>query len=94
MAQMIRAPAAAPVDAPDTDLPRGSEAEKKALRERIEAKRRDDMVRKRELGQLRKLMKKKGSEGRFPRCFRPVRAFAPKTCCCGRAPAHCKRLTP
>ena len=65
MAQMIRAPAAAPVDAPDTDLPRGSEAEKKALRERIEAKRRDDMVRKRELGQLRKLMKKKGSDGRL-----------------------------
>lgn len=65
MAQMIRAPAAAPVDAPETDLPRGNEAEKKALRERIEAKRRDDMVRKRELGQLRKLMKKKGNDGRL-----------------------------
>lgn len=65
MVQMIRAPAAAPVDAPDTELPRSSDAEKQALRERMEAKRRDDMVRKRELGQLRKLMRKKGNEGRF-----------------------------
>ena len=55
MARMLRAPAQAPGDAAESVQGHNSELDQKEAQARIAAKRRDDMVRRREFDHLRKV---------------------------------------
>jgi len=60
MARLIRAPGADRNEAPDSEPARASELDRLELQARIDAKRRDDMVRRKEFAYLRKVRASKG----------------------------------
>ena len=60
MARLIRAPGADKNDAPDSEPARASELDRLELQARIDAKRRDDMVRRKEFAYLREVRASKG----------------------------------
>jgi ABC-type transporter Mla MlaB component len=77
---LVRAGAAAP-EAPDSDLPRHSEFDKVDLQARITAKRRDDMVRRREFNHLRQIRAMSGLGGMglaVPSVFQSSSSFNPE----------------
>lgn len=78
MARMIRASGTGAGEAPDSDLSRQSDFDKNGLQARIDAKRRDDLVRRREFAYLRTVrsmnVRGEGSPGR-PSVFQNSSSF-------------------
>jgi ABC-type transporter Mla MlaB component len=79
MAQLVRSGSSSP-EAPDSDLSRHSEFDKVDLQARITAKRRDDLVRRREFNHLRQIRAMSGLGGAglaVPSVFQSSSSFSP-----------------